>query len=217
MNGPSFKLRGMDAAPQIKLLSEAEYFEMDARSSIKREFWHGQIVTRPNCTPSHVILAGQVTTALTNQLRETPCEVGTSDLKVKSGTDNYVFPDVVVWCEDAQWDSRHPNILLNPHILVEILSPSTQSIDQGAKLAAYQTIPSLLDYLIVWPDMVQIEHYARQTETDWRFRRYLNRSQTIEFVAQGLKIPVAEIYRRLDVPEGVFTLELPFESDDDDE
>ena len=97
--------------------------------------------------------------------------------------------------------------MLNPHVLVEILWPSTQRTDRGAKLTAYQTISSLLDYLIVSPDMVQIEHYARQNETDWRFRRYLNRNQTIEFAILALEIPVAEFYGRLDVTEGVVTFD----------
>ncbi|BCM92174.1 hypothetical protein IAD21_04053 [Abditibacteriota bacterium] len=206
----------MNAARQIELLSEDEYFELDERSTRKHEFWCGQVILRKAATPQHVILAGQIVTALATRLSETLCEVGTSDLKVKANDEIYVFPDVVVWCENAQLDACRDNVLLNPLVLVEILSLSTESIDRGAKLAAYQTISSLLDYLIVWPDMVQIEHYARQNETDWRFRRYLNRNQTIEFAALGLEIPVAEFYRRLDVPEGVINLELPFESETDE-
>lgn len=68
----------------------------------------------------------------------------------------------------------------------------------------------------MWPDTVRIEHYARQNETDWRFRRLLNRTQIIEFAALDLNIPVEEFYRRLDVPEGVLNLELPFEAEDDE-
>lgn len=196
----------MNAARNIELLSEDEYFALDERSSIKHEFWSGQVVAMAGAAPRHVNLAGQVVTSLNIRLNSTTCLAGSGDLKVKSNDDAYVFPDVVVWCEDAQWDERRPDILLTPLVLVEILSPSTQGIDRGAKLAAYQTIPSLLDYLIIWPHMVQIEHYARQTETDWRFRRYLNRSQTIEFAALNLEIPVAEFYRRLDVPEGIIAL-----------
>ncbi len=204
----------MNPAREIELLSEDEYFELDERSPTKHEFWHGQIVAMAGARPRHVQIVNRVANALTNRLSETPYEVGTSDLKVRASDETYVFPDVVVWCENAQFDARRPTVLVTPLVLVEILSPSTRNIDRGAKLAAYQTIPSLLDYLIVWPDMVQIEHYARQTETDWRFRRYLNRSQTIEFAALELEIPVSEFYRRLDVPEGIFTLETPFETDD---
>lgn len=204
----------MTAAREIELLSEDQYFALDEASQTKHEFWHGHIVAMAGAAPRHVQIANRVSNSLTNRVTDSGCEVGSSDLKIKASDETFTFPDVVVWCEDARFDPRRPHVLLNPHILVEILSPSTRNADRGAKLAAYQTLPSLLDYLIVWPDMVQIEHYARQTETDWRFRRLLNRNQIIEFAAQGLTIPVEEFYRRLDVPEGVLNLELPFEEEE---
>ncbi len=204
----------MNAALQIELVSEDHYFALDEASQTKHEFWNGHIVAMAGAAPIHNRITTRIVTALANRLADTNCEVTSSDQKIKAGETIFTFPDVVVSCEDEQFDAVRPHVLLNPHILVEILSPSTRNRDRSAKLAAYQTLPSLLDYLIVWPDMVQIEHYARQTETDWRFRRLLNRNQLIEFAAQGLTIPVEEFYRRLDVPEGVLNLELPREEDE---
>ena len=206
----------MTAAPKIEHLTEDEYFALEERSETKHEFWNGYLVAMAGAAPRHNRITMRVARALANRLDDTGCEVTTSDQKIKAKDAVFTYPDVVVSCEDEQFDPRRPHVLLNPHILVEVLSPSTRNTDRGAKLAAYQALPSLLDYLIVWPDMVQIEHYARQTETDWRFRRLLNRTQLIEFAAHGLTIPVEEFYRRLDVPEGVAHLELPFESDDEE-
>ena len=205
----------MSAAPEIKLLSEDEYFALDEASSTKHEFWNGYIVAMAGAAPRHNRITNRVSYALTSRLLNTNCEVTTSDQKIKAEDQVFAYPDVVVSCEDEQFDPRRPHVLLNPHILVEILSPSTRNTDRGAKLAAYQNLPSLLDYLIVWPHMVRVEHYARQNETDWRFRRLLNRNQIIEFAALELIIPVEEFYRRLDVPEGVLNLELPFEEDEE--
>ncbi len=205
----------MTAALKIESLTEDEYFALEERSSTKHEFWNGTIVAMAGAAPRHNRITMRVARALANRLDDTGCEVTTSDQKIKTEDAVFTYPDVVVSCEDEQFDPRRPHVLLNPHILVEVLSPSTRNTDRGAKLAAYQGLPSLLDYLIVWPDMVQIEHYARQNETDWRFRRYLNRSQTIEFAALGLEVPVEEFYRRLDLPEGILNLELPLEEEDD--
>ena len=206
----------MSAAREIELLSEDEYFAVDEASATKHEFWNGTLVAMAGAAPRHNRITMRVARALANRLDDTGCEVTTSDQKIKAEDQVFAYPDVVVSCEDEQFDPRRPHVLLNPHILVEILSPSTRNTDRGAKLAAYQGLPSLLDYLIVWPDTVRVEHYARQNETDWRFRRLLNRNQIIEFAAQDLEIPVEEFYRRLDVPEGVLNLELPFETEDDE-
>lgn len=213
---PEGQTQSMTAAPQFEPAAEDEYFALEERSLTKHEFWNGYIVAMAGAAPRHNRITNRVAYALTSRLLDTNCEVTTSDQKIKAEDQVFAYPDVVVSCEDEQFDPRRPHVLLNPHILVEILSPSTQNTDRGAKLAAYQTLPSLLDYLIVWPDMVQIEHYARQTETDWRFRRLLSRNQIIEFAAQELTIPVEEFYRRLDVPEGVLNLELPFESEEEE-
>lgn len=207
------------AQPQLKeqLSSEDEYFALEEQSDIKYEFWNGHVVAMATAVPRHARIANRIAYALTGRLLGSGCEVTTSDQKIKAGDAIFTLPDVVVACEDEQFDARRTHVLLNPHVLVEVLSPSTRNADRGAKLAAYQSLPSLLDYLIVWPDMVRVEHYARQNDTDWLFRRYLNSTQTILFVCHNLQIPVEEFYRFLDVPEGVINLELPFDFDEDED
>jgi len=202
--------------PNLKerLLSEEEYFAFDDASEWRHEFWNGYIVAMAGAMPVHNRIVTRVVISLSNHLSDTNCEVVSSDQKIKASEAVFTFPDVVVSCEDEQFDPRRAGVLLNPHVLVEVLSPSTGTTDRGAKLAAYQSLPSLQDYLIVWTDMVRVEHYARQSETDWRFRRLLNRSETLELALHDLKIPVAEFYRRLEIPEGVINLELPFQSED---
>ena len=203
--------------PQLKeqLLTEEEYFALEEQSDIKYEFWHGHIVAMAGAAPIHNRIVNRIEFALTSRLLDTNCEIASSDQKIKASAGVYTLPDVVVSCEDEQFDPIRTHVLLNPHILVEVLSPSTDAHDLGDKLAAYQSLPSLLDYLIVWTNMVRVEHYARQNEIDWRFRRLLNRSQTVEFASHALQIPVAEFYRRLDVPEGIINLQLPFEEEEE--
>ncbi len=128
----------MSAAPEIKLWSEDEYFALDESSQTKHEFWNGYLVAMAGAAPRHNRITMRVALAFANRLDDTNCEVTTSDQKIKAEDQVFAYPDVVVSCEDEQFDPRRPHVLLNPHILVEILSPSTRNTARGAKLAAYQ-------------------------------------------------------------------------------
>ena len=204
---------------QIQLMSEDEYFELDDNSpDVRYEFFNGASIAKKGEAPVHVTIAAQTSFALNNRLDNTTCQAGQNDLKVGSEqSKTYCFPDVLVWCENARWDEKRKNVLISPIVIIEVLSPSTQRIDKGAKLNAYLQIPELLDYLIVSSDRIFIEHYARLNEDDWRFRRYHAREPTIEFAALDLRIPVAQIYHKSELPEGVLQLDLPFDDAPSDE
>lgn len=183
-----------------------EYFALETNSEIKHELWWGEVVAMAGAHPDHVTVAGNAFLALGNRLADTPCQAGASDLRVTvDNAENYVFPDLVVWCEDAQWDQNTPlPTLLTPLIIVEVLSRTTQLRDRREKLNAYRELPSLRDYLMISPERVSIEHYARSEEADaWINRHYTRRSETVALAVMELRIPVAEFYRRLNVPEGL--------------
>lgn len=218
--------RKIETAPETSeplRMTAQEYLEFDEKSEFQWEFFNGLVVPRHGYEPgtfkamagaskTHVVLANRFLTALANHLAERPCEVGGSDLKVQKANDeSYVLPDVVVWCEDAQWNETQPDVLLTPLVIIEILSPSTASKDRGEKLENYRQIASLTDYLIVSPQRIAIEHYARgeadgETEA-WIYRHLTRRDQTVRLTGLELEIPVAELYRRLDLPEGLSLVE----------
>lgn len=186
--------------------TKAEYFALEAKSEIKHELWWGERIVMAGAHPDHVTLAANALRALANRLDDTPCQVGASDLRVSiDNAENYVYPDIVVWCEDAQWDETAPlPTLLTPIIIVEVLSRSTQLRDRREKLNAYRNLPSLSDYLMLSPNAVSVEHYARSEDSDaWINHHYTQRSQTVRLAAFELEIEVAEFYRRLNVPEGL--------------
>ena len=180
------------------------YFELEDNSELKHELWWGEPVAMAGALPQHVTVAANVLRTLANQLDGTPCQAGVSDLRVAINDDNYVFPDVVVWCEDAQWDETRGDTLLTPLVIFEVLSPGTQLRDRREKLDAYRDLPSLRDYLMVSPERVSIDHYARTAQSEvWSNRRYIRRAQIVRLETLGIEIEVAEFYRRLDVPEGL--------------
>ncbi len=196
-----------------RLYSEAEYLAMDEASEVALEFFDGIIIPRgggtlenPNlmagATKKHVVLATQAATALSRRLDDSLCQVGTSDLRVKlEGRAQFFYPDVMLWCEDARFEDKNERTLLTPLVIVEVLSASTGAIDRGSKLEIYQQIPTLLDYLLISQNRVYIEHFRRLEAARWEHILYQQRDQVLRLGALGLEIPVAEIYRRLDVPE----------------
>ena len=187
-------------------ISKQEYFALEAKPEIKHELWWGEMIAMAGAHRDHVTVAANTFRALDNHLDGTPCQAGTSDLRVSlDDAENYAYPDVVVWCEDAQWDEDAPlSTLLTPLVVVEVLSRSTQLRDRREKLNAYRNLPSLRDYLMIAPDAVSVEHYARDENSDgWINHHYTRRSQIVRLAALGVEIEVAEFYRRLDVPEGL--------------
>lgn len=139
----------MSVAHETELQSEEKYFALDEASQTKHEFWNGRVVAMTDVSLHHVRVSSRICFALSSRVLDQKWEVVSSRQKIKSSDAIFTFPDVVVSWEDEQFDPRRPHVLLNPHILVEILSPSTRNTDRGAKLAAYQALPSLLDTLIV--------------------------------------------------------------------
>lgn len=184
-----------------QLFTEKEYLALEDASDTRHEFWFGRIVAMAGAKDSHVSLASQASRALNNRLDDTPCQAGNGDLRVRLSDQSYAYPDVVVWCDDARWGDKSHVTLLNPHVLIEVLSASTGARDRGIKLESYKRVPELLDYLIVSQSRVYIEHFRRLDAETWENKSYNRRAQVIRFGFQNLEIPVGEIYRRVDVPE----------------
>ena len=189
---------------QPRRMTVQEYLAIEEKSATKHEFWNGTMVAMAGAIRDHVILTSQAVTALNRRLDGTSCQAGSSDLRVKTNeSGDYVYPDVVVWCDDAQWDEASPMTLVTPLVIIEVLSPSTAPTDRREKLERYQQIPSLTDYLIFSTERVSIEHYARGEGDAWIYRHLTGRDQTVRLTSLSIEIPVAELYRRLNVPEGL--------------
>jgi Uma2 family endonuclease len=179
-----------------------EYYQYEARASEKHEFYQGMIYAMAGASRVHGILVGALTTVVNNRLEGTSCFAVPADQKVRAETDDLdAYPDVVVYCDDAAFDPQHPHTLLEPLILIEVLSPSTGRYDRNAKRAAYLKIPSLRDYLVVSQDTVFIEHDFRAEGGIWERREYGRRADLVQLDSVEIEVPVAEIYRRLDLPE----------------
>lgn len=190
-----------EVASREEVLSVEEYLALEEKSEIRHEYWNGRVIAMAGATEDHVTLSYQLAICLGNALYDKPW-VGGTDFAVKiEASNSYLYPDAVVWCRDAEFEGKKRTRLLTPLPVAEVLSPSTSGKDRGAKLEAYLKIPTLCDYLILSPERVSVEHYARSSEDSWAYSHYVLRSQVIRLNRLEIEISVGELYRHLEVPE----------------
>lgn len=144
-------------------------------------------------------------TAINNRLgQDNPFEAAVADVFVKAATNNARYlPDVVVFCEDAEFDPQRPNVLLSPLVIIQVLSASTSRIDRSEKLDAYCSVETLRHYLLGEQNRVRIEHF-RRTPDGWHYEVYLWRREEIPFTDLGIEVAVAKIYRLWMCPKASF-------------
>jgi Uma2 family endonuclease len=145
-----------------------DFVRLEEYSNVRHEFWAGQIYAMAGGTPEHGTYAANVIGLLTGQLGERPCRVQTSDVRIRvtaTGLDTYADASVV--CGRADRDAEDPNAIINPVLLVEVLSPSTEHYDRGEKLEHYKQIESLREVLLVSPDQRRLELVRRGPEGRW--------------------------------------------------
>ena len=141
-------------------LTFVEYLAKERKALTKSEYRDGQIYASPRASRKHNLIAVHVTGELYGQLKIRSCEVYTTDMRVKVRSAGlYTYPDVVIVCDEPRFEDSHFDTLLNPTVLIEVLSPSTAAYDRGEKFAAYQKLDSLCEYVLISQDSVCVEHY----------------------------------------------------------
>ena len=132
---------------------------------------------------------------LRQRLRGRDCEVYPGDMRVKvSPSGLYTYPDVAVVCGEPQFEDAELDTLLNPKVLIEVLSPSTADYDRGGKFAQYRRLPSLQEYVLISQDRPLVEHYVRQPPNQWMLTENESLQDTVDLPSIDCELPLAEIY-----------------------
>ena len=182
-------------------LSSEEYLARERKALTKSEYRSGQVYALPGASRKHNIIAVHVSGELYIQLKERSCEIYTNDMRVKvSSTGTYTYPDVVVVCEEPQFEDSHFDTLLNPTVLIEVLSPSTAAYDRGEKFASYQKLDSLCEYVLISQDSVRVEHYLRQERT-WNLTEFHSLLDVFRLVSIGCELSLQAIYAKVQFSE----------------
>jgi Uma2 family endonuclease len=179
-----------------------EYLAIDRASETKSEFLDGVIYAMGGATARHVQIVGNVVRELGNQLRDKPCLVYSTDLRVQVSRDGlYAYPDVVVVCEEPRFVDGELDTLTNPLLIVEVLSDSTKNYDRGEKFERYRTIGTFREYLLIAQDRVHVEQYVRQEDGAWLLRETGRAEDVIEVRSVGCRLPVSEVYLKVTFAE----------------
>ena len=184
------------------IFTPEEYLARERKALDKSEYRDGQIYTMPGASRKHNLITGNTLAELHVQLRNRVCEVYASDMRVKvSSTGTYTYPDVVVVCEEPQFEDSYFDTLLNPTVLIEVLSPSTAAYDRGEKFASYQKLDSLCEYVLISQDRVQVEYYLRQQQT-WDLTEFHALSDVFQLVSIACELFLQAIYAKVQFSEG---------------
>ena len=176
-------------------MTYAEYLVFEEKSVEKHEFLDGEVFAMAGGTIEHAGLAAAISIALGAALRDRPCRVYSSDLRVRiRATGLTTYPDVSVVCGQAEADAEDACAIVNPLLLVEVLSDSTEAYDRGEKAAHYRHIPSLREYVLVSQHRPRIEVFRRNDAGRWELYEYESGSHA-ELASVGCAIAVDDVYR----------------------
>ena len=179
------------------LFTPEEYIASERKAMVKSEYLKGQIIAMSGASLAHTRITLDIATELNIQLRGGDCEVITNDMRVKTGPKGaYFYPDVVAFCGDPQFEDNVFDTFLNPILVIEVLSSSTEVYDRGEKFSHYQELASLREYILVSQDRVRVEQY-RLLKTQWVETEYQRYEDVLPLVSIGCELPLQDIYRRV--------------------
>jgi Uma2 family endonuclease len=189
----------MSAQPQLAYITSEEYLAIERKAEFKSEYFNGEIFAMSGASPEHNQITANVLAEIHTQFKKRPCRVYMNDMRVKvSPTGLYTYPDIVALCEQARFDDKQTDTLLNPTVIIEVLSDSTEDYDRGKKFQHYRTLASLQEYLLIAQDKCHIEHYIRQTNNQWLFSDINDLEATLELPSIECSLILADIYDKVE-------------------
>lgn len=191
----------MTALPKKQFISEEDYLTMEKVSPVKHEYFDGEIFQMAGASERHNNIAGNIYGELYVQMKKRPCKVYQNDMRLymeKEGI--YVYPDVMVVCGKPEIKKyKSLDNILNPVLIVEVLSDSTADYDKGAKFEQYRTIESFKEYLLVSQDTKQITRYTKQADGSWVLMDFIGEKTEIELSSIECTLMMEDIYDKVEL------------------
>ncbi len=191
----------MTAGPKPKL-TEEEYLAIEEEAEFKSEFYRGEMFAMSGASYSHNLAKDNLAGELHQQLKGGPCRKTTSDMKVRvNRTGLYTYPDVVIICGEPEFLEGRDDVILNPAVVVEVLSPSTEKYDRGVKFRHYEQIPSLREIVLVAQDEPVCERFVRQPDGTWNRLLVTGLDGELVFATVPARVRLADVYAGVTFPE----------------
>ncbi len=190
---------------QIKsYITPEEYLALERKAEYKSEYLNGEVFAMTGASRIHNLIAANIISLLNLPLREKPCEVYPSDMRVKvTATGLYTYPDVVVVCNGPKFEDDYVDTLLNPTVIVEILSKTTERYDRIAKTGYYQTLDSLSEHLLVAQEEYRIEQYAKQADGRWLLSEIRSLEGVVDLQSIGCLLALSDVYDKVSLDESL--------------
>jgi Uma2 family endonuclease len=190
----------MVAQPREKM-TEQEYLAFERASDTKHEYFRGEVFAMAGASLEHTQIVSNSLIAVGQQLRP-PCRIVSNDLRTKiSETGLYTYPDIIIVCGRPQLAEGQFDTLINPTILIEVLSPSTEAYDRGKKFRHYRTLDTLQEYLLIAQDAPLVEHFVRQEDGTWRFAAASGLEASIYLPTINVTLALVDVYALVDWDE----------------
>ncbi len=178
-----------------------EYLAIERRNAGQRsEYLAGEIFAMGGASERHNLIVTNIVRELSIQMKGRPCKVYSSDMRVKvAATGLYTYPDIVALCGEAKFDDDQKDTLLNPTLIIEVLSKSTEGYDRGEKFEHYRKLQSLAEYILVSQEKHHVDHYVRQPDNQWLLSESSNPQDTIQLPSINCSLAIAEIYDKVEI------------------
>lgn len=188
----------MSTAP-VRTYSVEEYLALERQSETKHQYYRGEIFAMTGASLPHNRIVSNLVATIHLSLRGTNCEVLPSDMRLKSPAGLYTYPDAVIVCGGPRLEDSHRDTLLNPTVIFEVLSPSTEAYDRGKKFGFYQQIESLKEYVIVSQDEILVEQYLREENPDrWSLTSMRSPEDELQLSTGDCRLKLSDIYQNVD-------------------
>lgn len=185
------------ASDPARFLTAEEYLALERAAEIKSEYFDGSLVAMTGATRPHVLVTVNLVRELSQQLRGRACELYALDMRVRITEANmYAYPDLVVVCGEPTFEDDEGDVLLNPTLVLEVLSPSTEGYDRGLKFARYRQRTSLQEYVLVAQDRAHVERFSREGD-HWLLTEVAGLDSTIELTSIGCTLALREVYDKV--------------------
>jgi Uma2 family endonuclease len=178
--------------------SPEEYLALERNASYKSEYYAGEIFAMSGASRAHNLIVINVATLLNNQFEDRDCEVYANDMRVRTPDSlSYTYPDVAVVCGESKFEDEVVDTLLNPILIVEVLSPSTETHDRTKKFADYRKITSLMEYILVAQEECRVTQYIKQSGGTWLFQESNRLEEKLYLASIDCDLVVEKIYRKV--------------------
>ena len=178
-----------------RFLTPQEYLEIERKAEFRSECYQGEMFAMAGASETHTMLSDNIIVLLVPKLRGGPCRAYSQNMRVQVGnTGLYTYPDIVVGCGERKFLDGHRDTLLNPTLIIKVLSPSTEAYDRGKKFTHYRSIESLQEYVLVSQDHVQVERYRRQPNGEWSLAALDRPEDSVNFESLSCELRLSDIY-----------------------